>query len=300
MTNRKILEVASIKKRDVLLPTTNATLNAQIPSQALPAILASGATPPPRTPAYTYVIPWIPTFRAPLTTGNTNTTLQNMTTGRPYYKGLSENITISVTGGIPWQWRRICFTYKGNRLFQRFTSPTPAGDAQYEPLQYFKNTYDQEHGIFRPIYDLASYYGQAGAPNTSTPEALGQLYRFLFQGNPAQFQDSVTTTDWINVMTAKTDNTEVNIKYDKTVSLASGNEEGIQRNYRRYHPMEKTLYYDSFESGNDTAYFPTSTGSKMGMGDYYVVDFFQARYGSDAESGNLIFDPRATIYWHEK
>lgn len=296
MSKRSILNTTSLKKRDLLLPVTNSTLDPQIPSQALPAILGSGRPTPPRTPAYTYCIPWIPTYRKPVLNASSAAYKSSLTTGTPYMKGLSENITISVTGGVPWQWRRICFTYKGNRLFQPFQS----GSTSYEPLKFFRNSYEDETAIFRPMYDLASYYGESGGPTTTNPEALQQLYLFLFQGNPTQFTDSVTSTDWINVMTAKTDNSEVNIKYDKTVNLASGNDEGIQRNYRRYHPMEKNLIYDSFESGNDTGYFPYSTGSKPGMGDYYVVDFFQARYGSDADAGNLIFDPRATIYWHEK
>uniref|UniRef100_A0A8E7G265 Capsid protein n=1 Tax=Emberiza rustica Genomoviridae sp. TaxID=2814949 RepID=A0A8E7G265_9VIRU len=297
MTNRKILDVTSIKKRDVLLPTSNQTLDPSIPSTALPAILGSGRPTPPRTPAYTYCIPWIPTYRQPIQNASSATYKSGLTTGTPYYKGVSENITISVTGGVPWQWRRICFTYKGPTLTADFR-----GDlgSTYFPARFYRNTFENDTGIFRPLYDLASYYGDTGGPTTNEPQALGRLYQFLFQGNPAQFTDSVTNTDWINVMTAKTDNRELNIKYDKTVTLQSGNEEGIQRNFRRYHPMERTLVHESFEEGNDTVYLPNSTNSKQGMGDYYIIDFFQARYGSDADSGNLIFDPRATIYWHEK
>jgi len=303
LSKRRILDMTSIKKRDVLVPTTNATLDPLLPSEALPAILGSGRPTPPRTPAYTYVLPWIPTYRQPTTVGNTNTTKNNMTTGNPYYKGLSENITISVTGGIPWQWRRICFTYKGNSLVRTFEYPTGgtgSPNATFAPLSFYKNTFDSETGIFRPLYDIASYYGETGGPTTSTPRALQVLYQTLFQGSTSQFRDDVVNTDWINVMTAKTDNSEVNIKYDKTVTISSGNEEGVQRNYKRYHPMNKTVNYESFEFGNDTTYQPFSTSSKPGMGDYYVIDFFQARYGSDADSGNLIFDPRATMYWHEK
>jgi len=297
MTSRSILNITSLKKKDVLVPTTNPTLDAQIPSQALPAILGAGRPTPPRTPAYTYVIPWMATYRQPIQNASSATYQSGLTTGTPYYKGVSENITISVTGAVPWQWRRICFTYKGDGITKPF--PTDGG-APYEPLKFFKNTFDNETGIFRPIYDLASYYGESGFPTTTEPKALEVLYRVLFQGISSQFTDSVVNTDWINPMTAKTDNKEVTIKYDKTITLASGNDEGIQRNYRRYHRMEKTLMYESLELGNDTVYLPTSTGSKPGMGDYYIVDFFQARYGSDADGGNLIFDPRATIYWHEK
>nr|WIW72190.1 MAG: capsid protein [Genomoviridae sp.] len=261
MTKKSILNTTSIKKRDVLLPTTNPGLDPEVPSEALPAIMLPNRVTPQRTPAYTFCIPWIPTYRLPVQNASTNTYKSAMTTGTPYMKGLSEKITISVTGGVPWQWRRICFTYKGDRLFRPFSQATGLGgeDAIFDPIKYFKNTFENDTAIFRPIFDLASYYGDSGKPQTSVPYALSQLYTFLFQGSSAQFTDSVTQTDWINVMTAKTDNKEVTIKYDKTVNLASGNDEGIQRNFNRYHPMEKTLVYDSYEEGNDTGYFPYST-----------------------------------------
>jgi len=106
--------------------------------------------------------------------------------------------------------------------------------------------------------------------------------------------------DYINVMTAKTDNSDVTIKYDKTVTIASGNQEGVQRNHKRYHPMNKTLVYETLEQGEQVNIDNMSTPGKPGMGDYYVVDFFQARYLSQADTGDLIFDPRSTLYWHEK
>lgn len=291
--------MTATKKRDVILPTTNSTLDPSIPSNAIPVLLAAGRPTPARTPAYTYCIPWIPTYRAPSLGANPSANPNLLTTGTPYYKGLSENITISTTGGVPWQWRRICFTFKGAGIIDGFTAPD-ASQAIFNPINYYKNTYGNDTGIFRPLYDLASYYGDAGGATAAQPLGLQKLYQYLFQGTSSQFSDDVTITDWINVMTAKTDSREVNIKYDKTITIASGNEEGVQRNYKRYHSMEKNLYYDSFEHGTSTTYQPLSTDSKPGMGDYYVIDFFQARYAAGADAGNLIFDPRATVYWHEK
>jgi len=219
-------------------------------------------------------------------------------------KGLAENITISTTGASPWQWRRICFTFKGNYLIEPFTISQGTDTISFDHNVFFRNTYNGESGVFRPMYDLASYYGKntttPGTPGT-VPAAYFRLINSMFRGVAAQQNpNSPTLADYINVMTAKTDNTELTVKYDKTITIASGNDAGMQRNYKRYHPMEKTLVYDTLEQGTDTLASSMSTESKPGMGDYYVVDFFQQRYLADADDGNLIFDPRATLYWHEK
>lgn len=303
MSKRRILDTTSTKKRDVMLPVTNLLLDPTLPSSARPVVLSVGRPVPSGTPAYTYCIPWMCTFRRPVGVGNT-ASQSLLTTGSPFYKGLSENVTISVTGPTPWQWRRICFTAKGDALLKPFATQQGGDTITHSPEDFFHNEYTNDSGVFRPMYDLASYYGvndtTPSEPGT-TPASYFRLLNTLFRGISAQ-QDptNVTNIDYINVITAKTDNTDVTIKYDKTVTIASGNEAGVQRNYRRYHAMNKTLVYDSLEQGNQTIYAARSTESKPGMGDYYVVDFFQARYLSQADEGDLVFDPRATLYWHEK
>lgn len=285
-----------------MLPVTNPTLDPLIASSASPAILGSGRPVPPGAPAYTYCIPWIATRRKPANVGNSATA--QLGTGTPYMKGLSENITISTTGAAPWQWRRICFTFKSKYLIEPYTISQGNDFIDFNHEPFFSNGYNNESGVFRPMYDLASYYGKnSTSPDVpgTVPSAYFRLLNTLFRGVAAQQNPGQPTqADYINVMTAKTDNTECTIKYDKTVTIASGNEAGMQRNYRRYHPMNKTLVYDSLEQGQNSIYDSMSTESKPGMGDYYVVDFFQARYLADADDGSLIFDPRATLYWHEK
>lgn len=303
MSKRRILDITTNKKRDVMLPVTNATLDPLLPSTPRPAVLSVGRPVPAGTPAYTYCIPWIATYRRPSGDGN-DASQALLTHGSPFYKGLSENVTVSVTGPTPWQWRRICFSLKGSQLQVPFTTTQGTDTIIHDPGVFFHNTYISDTGVFRPMYDIASYYGKnqttPATPGT-TPASYFRLLNTLFRGVSAQqLPDNVTNVDYINVMTAKTDNTDVTIKYDKTVTIASGNEAGVQRNHKRYHPMNKTLVYNSFEQGNQTVYGPQSTDSKPGMGDYYVIDFFQARYLSQADEGDLVFDPRATLYWHEK
>ena len=286
-----------------MLPVTNPTLDPTIASTARPAVLKVGRPVPTGTPAYTYCIPWLSTWRRPVGVGN-NASQSLLTSGSPFYKGLSENVTISVTGPTPWQWRRICFTLKGDEVLKEFATRQGDDTIIHSPEAFFHNQFTGDSGVFRPMYDIASYYGvNETTPSTpgTTPASYFRLLNTLFRGISAQ-QDpaNVTNIDYINVITAKTDNSDVTIKYDKTVTIASGNEAGVQRNHRRYHPMNKTLVYDSIEQGNQTVYAARSTESKPGMGDYYVVDFFQARYLSQADEGDLVFDPRATLYWHEK
>nr|WNA22194.1 MAG: capsid protein [Rhinopithecus-associated genomovirus 4] len=330
MTKRKVLNTTAIKKRDTILPQTNPTLDAALAGQILPAVLKPGRPIPNGTPAYTYCIPWIATARqtasgnapaaqlAKMTTGKPYfvglseqvtisvtgpvppaAQLAKMTTGKPYFVGLSEQVTISVTGPVPWQWRRVCFTFKGPTIVGKFTDTDYSPVAEYAPEKYFRQSFDNDVGEYRPLFDLASYRGD-GVSKTTYPEALEKLYRYIFLGASAQFTDDPTAADWINVMDAKTDSTRVKICYDKTITIASGNEEGVQRNYRRYHPMNQYLQYDQVEIGGNYGFSDYSTSGKPGMGDYYVVDLFQARYGADGESGDLIFDPRATLYWHER
>ena len=100
-------------------------------------------------------------------------------------------------------------------------------------------------------------------------------------------------------MTAPTDNNRVSIKYDKTITLASGNEDGFIRSYKRWHRMGKTIVYDDDEQGAGETPGLFSVDGRAGMGDYYIMDMFRARQGS-ATTDQITVRPTATLYWHEK
>nr|DAD57370.1 MAG TPA: capsid protein [Genomoviridae sp.] len=189
---------------------------------------------------------------------------------------------------------------KGRELFQPFVIENDLGvEVTYTAEDFYRNLFGNDVGVNRPLFDLASYYGNT-PDTTKKPLALANLYAVLFEGTSIQFTDQNFRADWLNVIDAKTDASRVTIKYDKTVTIRSGNDEGTQRQYTRYHPMKKNLIYENQESGGDVVFSNYSTSGKPGMGDYYVVDFFQCRYGADADAGSLIFDPRSTLYWHER
>lgn len=117
------------------------------------------------------------------------------------------------------------------------------------------------------------------------------LFELLFKGQ--------NSTDWTDVMIAKTDNNRLTIKYDKVRTIASGNEDGAIRMYKHWHPMNKTLVYDDDERGDAMVSSNSSTLGRAGMGDYYIVDLFRCRYNGGT-ADQLTFTPNATLYWHEK
>lgn len=190
------------------------------------------------------------------------------TSSTPYIVGLKEAIEIQVSTGMPWQWRRICFTYKGPLGLT--TSPS------------FATSIETSNGWMRLV-------NQVPGDNGGGQQYI--LFEKLFKGQ--------NTVDWNDAMTAKTDNNRVTVKYDKTCSLASGNESGFIRKYNRWHDMHKTLVYNDDELGGGETASVYSTLGKAGMGDYYVLDLFRARTGSTT-SDQLSFRPESTLYWHEK
>lgn len=264
MSNKRILNLTSRKKRDNMLSWSNTTV-------ALPvgnATYANGAAV--LRGDQTYIFGWIPTARA-LTDGTGIGGIVSeeamRTAQQCYMRGLKEAINVRTNSGNAWQWRRICFTYKGNSL------TTTTNDT---PYQYFTQ---RPTGMVRTMNNL----------NTSPKGDF--LLSVLFRG-----QQNV---DWLNVFNAQTDSARIAVKYDRTRTIASGNDSGVLRTYKHWLPMNKNLMYDDDESGDGMVTRFTSTLGKPGMGDYYVVDFFQCSDGADSTDTMSIL-PESTLYWHER
>jgi len=185
-----------------------------------------------------------------------------------FMRGLSEHVEIQIADGMPWQWRRICFTYKG--LATQFPS-VPADGFVYaaETSDGYRRIHNQPTGAFRD-----------------------GIMELMFRG--------FRSADWQSELLAPVDTSRVTLKYDKTITIASGNEEGTIRKYKHWHGMNHNLVYDDEEVGGDTnPGHIFSTQSKAGMGDYFIVDFFIPRVGSTTEN-QLLFGTTSTLYWHEK
>ena len=173
--------------------------------------------------------------------------------------------------GSAWQWRRICFTMKGDNLYQ-----TDGSNLRWSLMA------TEVGGVTGMVRVLNSVSGST---------AGSTLVDLLFRGKFGQ--------DWNNLMSAPLDRNQITVKYDKTRTVQSGNSDGVLRTFSRWHPMAHNLVYGDDENGSyeDTRRY--SASGKAGMGDYYVVDIVNSALGSDP-TDQLILGINSTLYWHEK
>lgn len=269
MSKRRILNLTSEKKRDKMLTWTNTTSAASSGGttyQSTPAILVGGSATP-------YVFPWCSTLRDNTLSsggaGGNKFDLACRTASTCYMVGLKESIEIQCADGLPWQWRRICFAFKGGPTLAGFLPPASTS--------------------FSPGIEIS--VGQTRTINSLTSAQQATFFSLLFQGAVAQ--------DWQDPLTAKVDSERVSLKYDKTMTIASGNEDGVIRRYNRWHKMGHNLVYDDDERGADMTAATTSVSGRQGMGDFWVVDIIKPRVGS-TNSNQLLFNAESTLYWHER
>lgn len=262
MTKKRILNVTSRKKRDTMLPWCNVTASSQIGStiyNPYAAQITGGGTPP--------MFIWSPTARDLNRNGGTGSVIDvaSRSASNCYMRGLKESIEIQVTTGMPWQWRRIIFSAKG---IQDLIPNTPS---------------------FQPYHETS--YGMMRTLNQPPAATKANIETLIFKG--------ASNVDWNDVIVAPTDNRRVTIMYDKVVSVASGNDDGVMRRYNRWHGFNKSLLYDDDENADGMATNNWSVTGKQGMGDVYIVDYFRSRVGANADD-ILYFGPNATLYWHER
>lgn len=269
MSRKRILNIASEKKRDKMLTYTNVNASSQTGGTtylSTPAIITGGSSTP-------FVAVWCATSRDNMA-NNTGTKgnkfdQASRTATNCYMVGLKESIEIQVADGLPWQWRRICFAFKGG---QTLNGNLPAASSSYAP-------------------SLETSSGYTRVVNGITQTQQNNLFALLFQG--------ALNSDWADPLTAKVDVERVSLKYDKVCTIASGNEEGVIRKYSRWHPMRKTLLYDDDETGGTTGAVGYSVQSKRGMGDFWVIDIIKPRVGS-VSANQLLFNCESSLYWHER
>lgn len=270
MSRKGLLNVTSRKKRNTMLSwsNTNSNTGATITTAQLP-VTVNGSS------GYRGV--WIATAQD---LNDQNGTIARVTQEASrtaticYMRGLSEHIRIQTSSAVPWFWRRICFTYKGAELrtISSLDSPT---QTSYEYT-------DTSNGIQR----LGFNQNINGMSNT-----INNHDAIIFKGAKG--------VDWNDYIVAPLDNRLVTVKFDKTWTLKSGNQSGTVKEVKLWHPMNRNLMYADDESGDSevTSYF--SAGSKIGMGDYYVMDIMTP--GATGTSTDLLqFVPTSTLYWHER
>jgi len=260
VSRRQILNISSIKKSDKRLQFSNLD-NTTVAPQLATAVNSS------LSGANFYTLPYIVTAQDKSASGGQPALDNYRERTRVFMRGYKENVRFIFSGNAAaWQWRRVCFTIKGDE-FTRFTSTS-------QPL--FLET--AGNGYVRTVINC-------------TGNSLGNaLITQLFKG--------VQGVDWLDPMAASIDTTRIRLMYDKTRILRGGNGESRVHQINTWFPMNKTFVYDDDESGQTGVTQPLHVDSLQGMGDYYIVDFLQCSNQSSASSGNLYME--GNLYWHER
>ena len=263
MSRKRILNITSEKHKDNMCNYTNTVpdpVRGGTSYSSSAAILVGGET---------YIFPFIATAR-PGSDPNGQPAYPIEEAARQsdtcYMRGLKERVQVQTSTGIPWQWRRICFTMKGDRLYRSDS----AG---------YRWSLMTSAGVVRVVNNFAG---------TVPGSAIVDL---IFDG--------ANGVDWISPFTAKTDNDVITVKYDRTRIIQSGNSNGVMRNYTMWHGMNHNIMYDDEEYGDTGTAKAYSVNGKQGMGDYYIIDIISAGTGATT-TDRLSFQPEATLYWHEK
>lgn len=274
MTRRKILTISSRKKRDTMLPRSIKSGTGGYNRDGHMLFYGNNTRPDIQA----HIMMWCPTARD-LTNfedlPNYAAAYNQRTSQTCYMKGLRENVHLQTSNGSPWQWRRICFTTKGDDL--RDVEGSSDDDMFMEDSSGFRR--------------LMRSYTHVESTQAERAQVARWMTR-IFQGEYG--------TDYNDIISAKTDTSHISVKYDVTRFIQSGNQSGVLRNYKIWHPMEANLVYDDEEHGDrmESRKFFSVTG-KQGMGDYYIMDIFNP-HGDAVNSGELLFNPNSTLYWHER
>lgn len=278
-SKKRILNITSRKKRDTMLTWSNTTTTGALQTTgpvAGPAYV-TGQNP------YTAFI-WAATARTIVQSGGGSATVVQeamRTSATCYMRGLSEHIRIQTNSPAPWIWRRICFKVKDTRFILPSVGDTATGPQTFQP--YYKNAVA---GTTRFFFQMSGNNG-----TNVTLDSYNNVLDVLFKGSQG--------IDFSDFTLAHVDTRRVDLAYDKTIRIASGNNSGVLREYKRWHPMNKNLVYGDDEQGEIEISTNFSVRDKRGMGDYIVIDFFAPGLGA-TDSDKLAISSNASLYWHEK
>lgn len=221
------------------------------------------------------MFPWIPTYRGTDTSPQVGAQLATVkdsatrTATVCYMRGLKETNYFVQNDGSAWQWRRICFTLKGPEIYGQTTSGNT--------VALLTST-----GYKRVVNDVLI----SGSTMSTT------LLNLIFKG--------VANADWNNVFNAPLDTERITVKYDRFRYLTTGNQNGRGRTLQQWMPMNKNMHYDDEENGGIVVGQGPAARIKAGMGDYYIVDFFNCPAPQQGNTSYLEWSPSASLYWHEK
>lgn len=214
---------------------------------------------------------WCPTARSPNLTGTGVTGSKYdkaiRTNTNCFMRGLKETVELKTNSGLAWQWRRICFTLKGDTL------NLGINDLGTSPVA--RETSD---GTVRLLH----------GDSTTVSRAVD----LVFKGENG--------VDWSNHFIAPLDTKKIKVYYDRTRNLMGGNARGHVHTFKQWYPMNKNLYYEDDEIGDEMQDALFSVENRQGMGDYYIYDLFYAPTTGGTETDTLSVQMNARLYWHEK
>lgn len=277
MTKKRILNATSRKKRNGMLTFSNSNATGALAALSQVPLTIAGSN----SGNTLGIVHFRPTaMDLSDSAGGPNSIVNQAvrTASVCYMRGLAENIRIETSTGNPWFHRRICITSR-DRIFYVRSDADPSGA-------------DRDYAATGAIETSNGY--QRLASNVMTDTLTATYTRWLatiFKGQQG--------IDWDDFITAPIDTTRIDLKHDKTWIYRSGNERGVLKEKKIWHPMNKNLYYDDDEygAGENTANF--SVTDKRGMGDYHIFDFFSQ--GSSGNTADLLkIRYTSTMYWHEK
>lgn len=277
MSRKSILNTTSRKKRNGMLTYANSTATGALATVAQSPLTIAGS-PSGNTLGIIHFRPTAMDLNTNDSTPNSVVNQAARTSSVCYMKGFAENMRIETSTGNPWFHRRICITTKDPLFYVLSGADTPGADRGYAAAGAIETSNGWQRLASNTVLD------------TMGATTAGWL-TLLFKGAQG--------IDWDDYITAPMDTNRVDVKFDKTWIYRSGNERGVLKERKIWHPMNKNLYYDDDELGAGTATTNYSVRDKRGMGDYHIFDLFsQGSSGSTSDLLKIRFT--STMYWHEK
>ncbi|QCX35068.1 capsid protein [Blackfly genomovirus 6] len=275
MSNKKILNLTSRKKRNTMMQYANTSSSGGGTVPIGPgAMFVSGNNQ--------YIGVWTPTGMDLNSAGSiensiTEQSLRTATTC--FIKGLTENMRIETSSGVPWYWRRIIFTSKQNVWLQfsvNDATKNQSNDGNPGVLESSTNGWER------------LYFNQY---INNAPATISDWQSIVFRGTQNR--------DWSDPLTAQIDTSQVDLRSDRLMTIRSGNASGTVKHIKRYYSVNKNLTYADDESGNAQVTNHFSVRDKRGMGDMHILDIFLP--GTGATSTDILkLTSTSTLYWHEK
>lgn len=274
---RSILNKTSRKKRNGMLTFANSTATGALATVSQVPLTIAGS-PSGDLRGFIHFRPTAMDLDDTVTNPNSIVATPSRTSTTCYMKGFAENIRVETSTGNPWFHRRICITTKSPEFIGLSSGDTPGTDRAYAAQGAIETSNGWQRLASNVMTDTLS-------------QTYGTWLAILFKGSQG--------VDWDDFITAPIDTNRVELKFDKTWVYRSGNERGVLKETKLWHPMNRNLYYDDDEQGANEQTKNYSVRDKRGMGDYHIFDLF-SQGSSGATTDLLKIRFTSTMYWHEK